>query len=120
MKKNAFSDIAFISLIVSASLLSCTSTHKIDAGSIPANSIVMADTKFIPSVLTVPKGTKVMWKNLEDRTHNAVADDKSWKTDDLRQGEAKFVVFDKPGTYPYHCTHHTMMGIGMTGTVIVR
>ena len=109
-----------LSVIVLATLTSCTSTKNIDAKSIPTNTVVMADTKFIPSTITVSKGTTVTWKNLEDRTHNATADDKSWKTDDMEQGESKTVTFDKPGTYSYHCTHHTMMGFGMTGTVIVQ
>ncbi len=107
-------------LLWSASLFSCTSTHKINTADIPANTVVMADTKFIPSTITISKGMTVTWKNLEDRTHNAVADDKSWKTDDMGIGESKSVTFDKPGTYSYHCTHHTMMGFGMTGTVIVE
>jgi plastocyanin len=80
----------------------------------------MVDTKFIPETITVSKGTTVTWHNLEDRTHNAASDDKSWKTDDIGLGESKSVTFDKPGTYPYHCTHHAFMGFGMTGTVIVQ
>jgi len=112
--------LTLLSLAVFASFSSCTSTKNIDTNSIPANTIVMADTKFIPSTVTVPKGTTVTWHNLEDRTHNATADDKSWKTDDMILGESKTVTFDKPGTYFYHCTHHTMMGFGMTGTVIVQ
>ena len=107
-------------LLTSVSFLSCTSTHKIDTASIPVNTVVMADTKFIPATITVSKGTTVTWKNLEDRTHNAASDDKSWRTDDMGFGESKSVVFDKPGTYSYHCTHHTMMGFGMTGIVIVQ
>ncbi len=112
--------VAIISLILITNFLSCTSTKNIDASSIPANTIVMADTKFIPSKITVSKGTTVTWKNLEDRTHNATADDTSWKTDDMELGESKSVTFDKPGIYSYHCTHHTIMGFGMTGTVIVQ
>ena len=80
----------------------------------------MADTKFIPTTITISKGTTVTWKNLEDRTHNAAADDKSWRTDDMGFGESKSVIFDKPGTYSYHCSHHAIMGFGMTGTVIVQ
>ena len=120
MKKINITLLTVLSFYFIASFVSCTSTHKIDLSSIPANTVVMADTKFTPSTITIPKGTKVTWKNLEDRTHNAAADDKSWRTDDMEFGESKSVVFDKPGTYTYHCTHHSAMGFGMTGTVIVQ
>jgi len=112
--------LSILLLVAGTSFLSCTSTHKVDTSSIPINTVVMADTKFIPSTITVSKGTTVTWHNLEDRTHNATADDKSWKTDDMNLGESKSVTFDKPGTYSYHCTHHSLMGLGMTGTVIVQ
>lgn len=120
MKTTSIFLLSLLSLFLSANLISCTSTHKIDAASIPVNTVVMADTKFIPATITISKGTTVTWKNLEDRIHNAAADDKSWRTDDIGFGESKSVIFDKPGTYSYHCTHHTMMGFGMTGTVIVK
>ena len=107
-------------VLLSGIFLSCTATKNIDASSIPANTVVMADTKFIPSTITVTKGTTVTWKNMEDRTHNATANDNSWKTGDMELNESKTVTFDQPGTYSYHCTHHTMMGLGMTGTVIVQ
>ncbi len=112
--------VSYLAVLSCVSLFSCTSTHTIDTAAIPANTVIMADTKFIPSTITVSKGTTVTWKNLEDRTHNAAADDKSWKTDDMILGESKTITFDKPGTYSYHCSHHTMMGFGMTGTVIVQ
>lgn len=99
---------------------SCTSTRNIDSSSIPVNTVVMSDTKFIPGTITVSKGTTVTWHNLEDRTHNAIANDHSWTTGDMKSDESKSVTFDKPGTYPYHCSHHTIMGFGMTGTVIVQ
>jgi plastocyanin len=120
MKTTFIPLLAAFALLTAAMLFSCTSTKNIDASTIPPNTVVIADTKFIPSVITVSKGSTVTWKNLEDRTHNATADDKSWKTEDMELGESKTVTFDKPGTYSYHCTHHALMGFGMTGKVIVE
>jgi plastocyanin len=120
MKAHTFFFPLVLLAFLTTSIISCTSTHKIDTGSIPVNTVIMADTKFIPETIRVSKGTTVTWHNLEDRTHNATANDNSWKSDDMGLGESKSVTFDKPGTYPYHCTHHTLMGFGMTGTVIVE
>ena len=120
MKTISLSFLTVFSLLLSANLLSCTSTKNIDAESIPANTVVMADTKFIPATITVPKGTTVTWHNLEDRMHDAISDDKSWDTGDMALGESKSVTFDKPGTFSYHCSHHTMFGFGMTGKIIVE
>ena len=80
----------------------------------------MIDMKFKPETINIKAGTTVTWHNMEDKTHNATANDDTWKTADMGLGAAQSVTFNKPGTYPYHCTRHTILGIGMTGTVIVE
>ncbi len=88
--------------------------------SIPINGVVMSDMNFSPETINVKHGTTVTWYNLENKTHNAKANDDSWNTGDIMLGGSKSITFDKPGTYKYHCSHHTVLGIGMTGTVIVE
>ena len=107
-------------LLVSASFYACTATKNIDISNIPPNTVIMANTKFYPATITVPRGTTVTWRNDEDMTHNAIADDKSFETGDMKVGELKTITFDKPGIYPYHCSHHTFLGLGMNGTIIVQ
>jgi plastocyanin len=57
---------------------------------------------------------------LDDKTHTATANDDSWNTGDMGLGASKSITFSKPGTYHYHCKYHTILGVGMTGTVIVE
>ncbi|MDP4221189.1 MAG: cupredoxin domain-containing protein [Bacteroidota bacterium] len=120
MKTNSLPIVILTAFLLIVSISACTSTKNIKAASVPPNTVIMADTKFTPNVITVPRGTTVVWQNAEDRVHTATANDKSWNTGDMKIGERKGITFDKPGTYPYHCTHHTMLGVGMTGTVIVQ
>ncbi len=120
MKTFFASNSLFFLLLICGSFLSCTATKNIDEKSIPPNTVIMANTKFYPATITVSKGTTVTWKNEEERTHNATANDNSWQTGDMEIGSSKSVTFDKPGTYPYHCSRHAMLGMGMTGEVIVQ
>ncbi len=67
-----------------------------------------------PSV-TIVAGTTVTWTNGDDDPHTVVADDKSFASDGLGQGDTWSHTFLKPGTYHYHCSVHPFM----KGTVIV-
>jgi plastocyanin len=81
-------------------------------------AITIKDFKF-GGPLTVKPGESVKVTNQDGAAHNTVADDGSFKTEDLEQGEsATFTAPSKPGTYKYSCTlHSSMSGIG---TLIVQ
>ncbi len=76
---------------------------------------------FCPHELTVKKGTKVRWVNVDRRTSHSV-----WfkligepESDRLFSEEKVEMVFDKPaGDYPYLCGPHHK-DEGMTGTITV-
>jgi plastocyanin len=70
---------------------------------------------FNPATITVPVGTTVTWTNQDAAPHTATADDKSFDTGRLDQGQSGSVTFDMPGTYTYTCTFHP----NMKGTVVV-
>jgi plastocyanin len=70
---------------------------------------------FNPASITVPAGTTVTWTNQDLAPHTATADDGSFDTGRLEQGQSGTVTFDKPGTYTYTCTFHP----NMKGTVVV-
>jgi plastocyanin len=57
----------------------------------------------------------VTWTNQDFAPHTATADDGSFDTGRLDQGETGSVTFDQPGTYTYTCTFHP----NMKGTVVV-
>ncbi len=78
--------------------------------------VSMAGSSFEPDAVTIEVGQSITWVNQDSVSHNAVADDGSWKTDIFGAGESRVVTFDTPSTYPYACTLHP----GMTGTVTVQ
>jgi plastocyanin len=83
---------------------------------IPANSVEIKDFAFGPGTLTVKVGDTVTWTNKDITGHSATADDKSFDTGVLSQGESGTFTFTKAGTYGYHCTPHP----NMKGTIIVE
>jgi plastocyanin len=106
-------------LLVSCSFLSCSSS-KSTSNAAAINQVVMSDMKFAPETITVPVGSSVTWHNIDSKTHTATANDGSWDTDDMGFGASHSIIFSTAGTYKYHCKYHTILGIGMTGTVIVQ
>lgn len=76
----------------------------------------MEGMAFSPQTVTVKVGDTVTWTNKDAAPHNATADDKSWQTTTLAQGESASVTFTTAGTFPYICTIHP----NMTATVIVQ
>jgi plastocyanin len=75
----------------------------------------IAGYAFDPASLTVKVGTVVTWTNQDSATHNVLADDNSFGSNDLRKGDTFKFTFSKPGTYTYRCGFHA----NMKATVIV-
>ena len=78
-------------------------------------TVSIQDFSFSPSQITVAPGTKVTWTNEGPSPHTTTADDGSWDSGTLQQGEDFSFTFDQPGTYTYHCSIHP----DMTATVKV-
>jgi plastocyanin len=66
--------------------------------------------------MTIVPGTAVVWQNKDDDPHTVTADDGSFDSKGLGQGDTFRHVFAKPGTFPYHCSAHPYM----KGVVIVQ
>ena len=82
------------------------------AGSAPeeaTHAVEIADFAYAPETLTVPVGTKVTWSNSDKASHTATAEDGSFDTGTLRDGDEAEIVLDKPGTYAYYCRFHAFM-----------
>jgi plastocyanin len=76
---------------------------------------------FIPSAVTVPTGTTVVWVNDERAKHTATADDDSFDSGDQSLGNRFSHTFIEPGVYPYYCRYHgDVGGVGMAGTITVE
>jgi len=77
--------------------------------------------QFIPSQLTIPAGTTVIWVNDEQAKHTVSADDGSFDSGDQELGVRYTYTFAEPGTYRYFCRYHgDVGGIGMAGTIVVE
>lgn len=86
------------------------------AGAAAPKVVSIKDFAFSPQTLTVPSGTTVTWKNLDDEPHTVRGADAQIRSDALDQDETYSVRFDKPGTYKYGCSIHPKM----SGTVVVQ
>lgn len=62
---------------------------------------------FNPSSLTVPKGTTVVWTQSDDMPHTVTGD--GFDSGTLSKGQTFSHVFDKEGTFEYHCSIHPSM-----------
>ncbi len=83
-------------------------------------TVKISSFQFTPKVLTVTPGTTVEWVNDGGR-HTVEADDGSFKSDVLKQGDKFEHKFDKAGTFAYHCEFHGEKGgKDMAGKIIVR
>ena len=72
-------------------------------------TVSIQDFSFNPGQITVAPGTTVTWTNQGPSPHTTTADDGSWDSGLLQQGEDFSFTFDKPGTYTYHCSIHPDM-----------
>jgi plastocyanin len=79
------------------------------------SSVTIAEFAFAPPELTVAAGTTVTWTNEDWAPHTATAEDGSFDSGRLDQGDSFEHTFDEPGTFAYHCSFHP----GMVGSVVV-
>jgi plastocyanin len=80
------------------------------------NAVMISNYAYAPETITVKVGDTVTFTNNDSVAHTVTADDSSFDTGNIAQGESKTVTFDKAGTFSYHCTNHS----NMTGTVVVE
>lgn len=80
------------------------------------DAVIIQNFSFSPATITVKSGDTVTWTNKDSMGHSATADDGSFDTGIISQGQSKSITFKKPGTYTYHCSVHPYM----KGTVIVK
>ena len=71
---------------------------------------------FTPKTLTVSVGTTVTWKFDDSTQHTVAADDKSFTSSPMANGQTYTHTFDTAGTFKYHCSIHPFM----TGAIVVK
>jgi plastocyanin len=82
----------------------------------PGSIVHIRDDAFMPAAITVRAGDSVTFVNDDDDAHTVTADDSSWDSEGLNQGEKWAHTFAKAGTVKYHCTVHPFMH----GTIVVK
>ena len=104
-------------LLLSAALLAALIPAPVQATDAAAPATVhIRDDKFVPASVTIANGKKVVFVNDDDDAHTVTADDGSWDSEGLSQGQQWSRAFSKVGTIAYHCTVHPFM----KGTIVVQ
>jgi plastocyanin len=76
-----------------------------------------AEQYFYPEMVTISRGTTVMWKDVQG-THDMVAEDRSFASAVLFEGGTYSFTFTTSGHYRYVCTLH--VGAGMWADIDVE
>ena len=72
-------------------------------------AVRIQDFRFEPTTLSVTPGTAIVWTNGDSAPHTATANDESFDTRRLDEGESGEVTFDMLGTFEYVCDFHSWM-----------
>lgn len=79
-----------------------------------AKTVDVKNFMFSPMSLTVPVGTKVTWKFEDTTAHTVKADDGSFSSSPLSNGQTYSFTFTKAGTFSYICSIHPNMKATIT------
>lgn len=92
-------------------------TTTVSAGLSAGVTVVrIANLSFAASEVRVRAGTRVRWVNDDQVQHSVTAEDGAFDSSLIDPGRSFERVFDRPGSYSYHCTPHPFMH----GRVIVE
>jgi plastocyanin len=80
------------------------------------STVEISNFMFAPMSVTVPVGGTVTWKFDDSTQHTVTADDNSFASSPMSNGQTFTHTFTKAGTVPYHCSIHP----SMTGTIVVQ
>lgn len=87
-------------------------------------TINMENNSFLPALIRIKKGTKVIWVNLEETGHTINTDPHAGhnyfpaqNSRIMEQGDDFAVTFEEAGIYMYHCSVHAQ---AMRGQILVE
>jgi plastocyanin len=91
---------------------------------VPAGDSVVTvhirDNVFVPSSVTITRGTTVRWVNDGRNRHDVTPDaGDAFGSRVLRPGQSYTHAFDDAGTFAYYCSIHGAPGVGQIGEVSV-
>ncbi len=74
-------------------------------------SIVNSQFGTNPTGTVIKAGTTVIWVNNDGTQHTSTSNSGIWGSPILNPGQSFKFTFTSPGTYPYHCEIHPMVGV---------
>jgi plastocyanin len=74
-----------------------------------ADTVDIKNFAFNPNAVTVAPGTTVTWKFDDSTDHTVVADDNSFASQPMGNGQTYTHTFATAGTLSYHCSIHPFM-----------
>lgn len=87
-----------------------------DAEEAPPGVVLIRDFGFQPAQVRVRQGASVRWVNCDPEAHTSTADAGAWDSGTISPGAAYTQVFERAGSFDYHCEPHPFM----TGRVMVE
>ncbi len=85
-----------------------------------SSTVTARDNSFDPGEIRIDPGDTIVWSNQGSRIHTVNADDRSYRSGDMRSGDTYSHKYEKEGYYFYFCKYHgARNGVGMAGVVIV-
>lgn len=81
-----------------------------------AGAVKIKDFAFDPDPVTAKVGQKITWTNEDSVAHNVIADDGTFKSATMNQGDTYSFTPKKAGTFSYVCTFHAQMKATLTVT----
>lgn len=97
---------------------------KIHSGEVTVN---MKNLKYDPKNITVKKGTKITFVNMDAMEHDVIQVatkelgkvEPGWKSDVVTPGKSWSITMDKLGEFPILCVQYGHFSAGMTGKITV-
>ena len=78
--------------------------------------VIISNLSFQPALVTVGKGSTIVWRNQDAVSHTVTAGDGSFNSGTIVAGDTFVQRFDKVKTYTYSCSIHPEM----KGTIIAE
>lgn len=115
---SAFAALLMAILCTTALVSNSRSASAAPAAAAKHPAITINNYMFHPAVLTVAKGTTVVWVNKDDDVHTIKSKDgpEMFQSPALETGSQYGFTLSHPGTYHYICTVHPYMH----GVIVVR
>lgn len=126
-RKIRYKSIIFLLMGLALLLVACQpqdTTPPADEAGLPVtgeeHTVTIADSAFQPADLTISTGSTVVWNQTSDLPHTVTAEDASFNSGTLQNGDAFSHTFTQAGQYGYYCEiHGGPGGTGMSGVINV-